>query len=101
MNWSIATRRARSPPPPSLLFIPPEALLVDETTVETAPAPGTNIAFRTYEIELEDPSRLYVEVTGSADDNGDADDDDFLCGYARYRPFIPAKSTLISVGAPS
>ena len=48
----------------------PESVLVDDTTVSTAPGPFTNNSFRTYNINLEEAGRIYLEVSGIADDNG-------------------------------
>ncbi len=48
----------------------PEYVLVDDTTNSTAPGPGINPAFRTYNFNLTNPGRIYLEVSGIADDNG-------------------------------
>ncbi len=48
----------------------PEYVLVDDTTNSTAPGPGVNPAFRTYNFNLANPGRIYLEVSGIADDNG-------------------------------
>ncbi len=54
-----------------------EEILIDDTTERTpAEGSGTNPAFHQYSIELDAASRVFIEVTGSADSNGDANDDD-------------------------
>ena len=53
-----------------------EQVLVDDPTVSTAHGPGTNYFFRVYNIQLAEPGRIYIEVTGSADHNNDDEDDD-------------------------
>ncbi|MCB8953130.1 MAG: Ig-like domain-containing protein [Ardenticatenales bacterium] len=48
----------------------PEYVLVDDTTVSTAPGPDVDPAFRTYNINLANAGRIYLEVSGVAEDNG-------------------------------
>ncbi|GAB4147027.1 MAG: hypothetical protein Fur0021_05590 [Candidatus Promineifilaceae bacterium] len=47
----------------------PEAVLVDDATSSTAPGPGVNPTFRTYNIELSAAGRIYIEVSGITNKN--------------------------------
>lgn len=51
------------------MVLNPEVVAVDDTTSSTA-AGGYNPDFRTYNVATGSPTRFYIEVTGSADDNG-------------------------------
>ncbi len=53
-----------------------EQVLLDDPAVSTAHGPGTNYFFRVYNLELAEPGRIYIEITGSADHNSEGNDDD-------------------------